>query len=65
MAADKLFEKLFIIINPIEIELKTNGNNFIFAELNSFQVLPIFLDEPASILVNKYLKTLKKLLLTF
>lgn len=61
MAADKLFEKLSIIINQIEIELKTNGNNFIFAELNSFQVLPIFLDELASILVNKYLNNSQKI----
>ena len=52
--ADELFWRLSIAVNIAETKAEKDIDDFILAELNSLRVSPIFLDEPAPILVNHY-----------
>lgn len=61
MAVDGFFWRPPIAADLVKAETKTDINNFIFAKLNNFWVLPIFLDKPAPILTNKYSDNFQKI----
>lgn len=54
MTADGLFQKPLTAADIAEAKSEKNINNFILIELNSLHVFPIFLDNPTSILADKY-----------
>ena len=52
--ADGLSWRPPTVADIVEVEAEKNIDDFILVELNSLRVSPIFLDEPAPILVNNY-----------
>lgn len=54
MAADGLSQKPPTTADIAEAKAKTNIHDFILAKINSFRVLPIFLDDPTPILADNY-----------
>lgn len=55
------FQKPFIAAYLVEIEAKDNIDKLTYAKLNSFQVLPIFLNKSISIFANGYSKHFSKI----
>lgn len=54
IVVDGLFQRPLITVDIVEAEIKKNSDDFNLIEVNSLQVLSIFLDEPTPILVNNY-----------
>lgn len=52
MVADKLSRKLPTAVDIAEAKAEKDIDDFIFIELNSLQILSIFLDDPTLSLVN-------------